>query len=251
MIENIILGMVQGLTEFLPISSSGHLAIFTAVFNNTPDVGYFAFLHLATFLAVFIFVKNEIFNILKGIYKKDREYLGLSLKLVVSTIPAVIVGLFFDEFIESVFSSTYLIGIFLGVTGILMLMSDKLNKNMKTIKKIPYLDALIIGLFQAFSVLPGISRSGSTLFAALFLGMKKEDAVKYSFLMSLPVTFGAGVLELSKTTITSEYILGFILAFLTGLLGLYLVKRMVISGKLRFFGYYCFLASAFVIFCIR
>nr|A9AAG5.1 RecName: Full=Undecaprenyl-diphosphatase; AltName: Full=Undecaprenyl pyrophosphate phosphatase [Methanococcus maripaludis C6] len=245
--EELILGVVQGLTEFLPISSSGHLAIFTAIFNATPDVGYFAFLHLATFLAVLIFVKSEVFEIVNGISKKDKEYINLASKLVLSTIPAVIVGLCFGDFIESVFSSTFLIGVFLSITGILMLLSDKLNKNLKTIKSIPYLDALIVGIFQAFSVLPGISRSGTTLFAALFLGMKKEDAVKYSFLMSLPVTFGAGILELQKVAFSTEQIFGFFISFLTGLLGLYLVKKMVIGGKLKIFGYYCVLASFFVL----
>ncbi|MBA2847039.1 undecaprenyl-diphosphatase [Methanococcus maripaludis] len=245
--EELILGIVQGLTEFLPISSSGHLAIFTALFNSTPDVGYFAFLHLATFLAVLIFVKAEVFEIITGITKKETEYINLASKLVLSTIPAVIVGLCFGDFIESVFSSTLLIGVFLSITGILMLLSDNLNKNLKTIKSIPYLDALIIGVFQAFSVLPGISRSGTTLFAALFLGMNKEDAVKYSFLMSLPVTFGAGILELQKITFSSEQLFGFVISFLTGLLGLYLVKKMVIGGKLKIFGYYCFLASFFVL----
>ncbi|MBM7409180.1 undecaprenyl-diphosphate phosphatase [Methanococcus maripaludis] len=245
--EELILGIVQGLTEFLPISSSGHLAIFTALFNSTPDVGYFAFLHLATFLAVLIFVKAEVFEIITGITKKEKEYLNLASKLILSTIPAVFVGLFFGDFIESVFSSTLLIGVFLSITGILMLLSDNLNKNLKTIKSILYVDALIIGVFQAFSVLPGISRSGTTLFAALFLGMNKEDAVKYSFLMSLPVTFGAGILELQKITFSSEQLFGFVISFLTGLLGLYLVKKMVIGGKLKIFGYYCFLASFFVI----
>ncbi|ABR54373.1 Bacitracin resistance protein BacA [Methanococcus vannielii SB] len=248
--ENILLGIVQGLTEFLPVSSSGHLAIFTAIFNKTPDVGYFAFLHLATFLAVVIFVKKEIFEIINGVFKKDEKYITLSLKLFVSMIPAAIVGIFFEDFIKSIFSETFFIGVFLAITGVFMLLSDKMDKNLKTITKIPYLDAFIIGIFQAFSVLPGISRSGSTLFAALLLGVKKEDAVKYSFLMSLPVIFGAGVLEMQKTVITKEYVYGFIVAFLTGILGLHLLKKMVIAGKLKFFGYYCFLASLFVIFYI-
>ena len=245
--HDFILGLVQGLTEFLPVSSSGHLTIFSKFMGTDTNLPYFAVLHLATFFAVLFFVFKEVFAILKGIFTLNRDYLNLAGKLIVSTIPAIVFGLTLNSKIEEAFSSVKLVGVFLAITALMMLFSDKLNKNQKSIKSISWLDALLIGLIQAFAIFPGISRSGSTLFAALLLGMKKEDAVKYSFLMSLPVTFGAGILEMQKITLSGSQYLGVIAAFLSGLLGLYLVKKTVINGKLKYFSYYCFAMAAVAI----
>ncbi|HOO75914.1 MAG TPA: undecaprenyl-diphosphate phosphatase, partial [Tepiditoga sp.] len=153
-------------------------------------------------------------------------------------------GFLLNDFFEQVFSSVKYVGIFLAVTGLLMLFSDRLNKNRKDIFTLSYTEALFIGLIQAVAILPGISRSGSTLFAALLFGMKKEDAVKYSFLMSLPVTFGAGILEMQKGVFNSWHYIGMAAAFLSGLFGLYLLRKTVINGKTKYFAFYCFAISA-------
>jgi undecaprenyl-diphosphatase len=235
----IILGIVQGLTEFLPVSSSGHLTIFSQFMNIDSDIPYFALLHLATFFAVLIFVWPEVVGLIKGLFKWEKESLSLILKLIISSIPAAILGLTLESTIEAAFSSVTIVGVFLILTAVFLLISDFL-KGKKSLSNITYLDALIIGVFQAISIFPGISRSGTTLFGALLLKTKREDAVKYSFLMSLPVTFGAGILEINKVSFSPSIIFGALLAFITGLFGLYLLKKTVIAGKLRYFSYYCF-----------
>lgn len=237
--REIILGIVQGLTEFLPVSSSGHLAIFSSFMDIDTNVPYFALLHLSTFFAVLFFVWKEVVNLIKGLFKWEKESLTLIFKLIISSIPAAIVGFTLESSIESAFSSLTLVGVFLMVTAVFLLISDTL-KGKKSLTEITYVDALVIGLMQAIAIFPGISRSGATLFGALLMKTKREDALKYSFLMSLPVTFGAGIFEINKVTFTPWVILGGLFAFLFGLLGLYLLKKTVLVGKLKYFSYYCF-----------
>lgn len=243
--KEIILGLVQGLTEFLPVSSSGHLTIFSEFMNLGQNISYFAILHLATFFAVLLFVWREVFDIIKGIFTLNKNMLNLAGKLIVSTIPAIFAAFLLDDFFENIFSSIFAVATFLFITGIMMFLSDNFDKDKKDMQNISYKDALIIGLVQALAILPGISRSGLTLFAALFLGMKRKEAVKYSFLMSLPVTFGAGILKLEGFNFNIYYFLGTVVAFLSGILGLYILKKTVLNGKLKFFAYYCFSVSIF------
>lgn len=247
--KNIILGIVQGLTEFLPVSSSGHLVIFSNFMEIETNVPYFALLHLATFFAVLIFVWKEAIGLIVGLFKWEKSSLSLIMKLIVSSIPAVLVGFTVESKIESAFSSTTLVGIFLLVTGFLLLISDSL-KGEKSLKDISYMDALIIGVMQAIAIFPGISRSGATLFGALLMKTKREDAVKYSFLMSLPVTFGAGILEINQVHFDLSIIIGALLAFIAGLFGLFLLRKTVIAGKLKYFSYYCFIIGIVTIFII-
>lgn len=236
--SEIILGIIQGFTEFLPVSSSGHLTIFSEFINFDQDPSFFALLHLATFFAVFIFVFKEIKDIVIGLFKLDSKTLNLVFKLLVSTLPAVVAGLFLEDYFKSMFNSVNMAATFLIITSIMMFLSDYFNKNEKDMNSIGYKTALIIGLFQAFAILPGISRSGATLFAALMLGMTKKSAIKYSFLMSLPVTFGAGILEMGNVDISGNVLFGTFAAFLSGLIGLVLVKKSVINGKLKVFSVY-------------
>ncbi len=243
--SEIILGIIQGFTEFLPVSSSGHLTIFSEFISFEQDPSFFALLHLATFFAVFIFVFKEIKDILIGIFKLDSEILSLVFKLIVSTVPTVLAGFLLEDFFKNMFNSVDMVATFLIITSIMMFLSDFFNNNQKDMKNISYKTALIIGLFQAFAILPGISRSGATLFAALMLGMTKKSAVKYSFLMSLPVTFGAGILEIGKVDMSLNVIFGAIVAFLSGLIGLVLVKKSVINGKLKIFSLYTLVLAIF------
>ncbi len=243
--SEIILGIVQGFTEFLPVSSSGHLTIISEFINFQQDPSFFALLHLATFFAVFIFVFNEIKQIFIGLFKWEKETLNLIAKLLVSTIPAVIAGLVLEDYFKSMFNSVNMAATFLIITSIMMFSSDFFNKNKINMISLTYNHALIIGLFQAFAILPGISRSGATLFAALMLGMNKKSAIKYSFLMSLPVTFGAGILEIGSVNFNPYVILGVISAFLSGLVGLALVKKSVINGKLKVFAFYTLAMAIF------
>ncbi|SHE39150.1 undecaprenyl-diphosphatase [Marinitoga hydrogenitolerans DSM 16785] len=240
--QEILLGVIQGLTEFLPVSSSGHLALFSRLINFDPNVSFFAFLHLMTFFAVLLFVYKEVWFILKGIFTGRKDAWSLSIKIIISSIPAAFIGILFEDQINNAFSSLKLVGIFFLFTSIAMILSDRFNGK-KELLDISYIDALIIGLFQAAAIFPGISRSGFTLFGALLLNTKKGAALKYSFLMSLPVTFGAGLLEIHKVTFTSSVIYSGIATFIFGVLGLYILKKTVINGKLKYFGYYTIIAA--------
>lgn len=238
--KDFFLGVVQGLTEFLPISSSGHLGLFSKIMNLPSDLSLFAFLHLATFLVVLIFLWVDIWSILSGLFKLQKESLQLALKIIVSSIPAGVIGLLFEKKIDELISSQKLIGTFFIITAIALWYSDRFSGK-KTMETITYLDALIIGLFQAVAILPGISRSGFTIIGALLIGMTRVDAFKYSFLMSLPVTLAAGLFEMSHITLTPMIFSGFAGAFASGLVALIIVKTLTISAHLKYFSIYMIL----------
>lgn len=235
--KEFFLGIIQGITEFLPVSSSGHLALFSKIISFPSDLALFAFFHIATFFAVFILLFNDIWNILYGLVRFDKNMWNLALKIIISSIPAGIVGLFLESKIEETFSSQKLIGVFFLVTAAALWFSDRFSGN-KTMEDITYLDALLIGLFQAVAVLPGISRSGFTLIGALLIGMTRVDAFKYSFLLSLPITLAAGLLELKNVDLTTATLSGFAGAFISGLVALILVRFVTISAHLKYFSIY-------------
>ncbi|QTA38836.1 undecaprenyl-diphosphate phosphatase [Thermosipho ferrireducens] len=237
--KELILGIIQGATEFLPISSSGHLAIISHILDIDTNVAMFAVLHLATFFAVLVFVWQELVEIIKGIFSFNRKVYSLIMKLVISTLPAAVFGVLAESKVNEAFSMTKIIAIFFFMTSAALYISDKLGKN-KDFYSLTFFDALIIGLFQAFAIFPGISRSGFTLFGALLIGMGREKALKYSFLMSLPIIFGAGMLEMKKVTVSTQILWAGVAAFLVGLLGLYLLKKFTLNKKLKYFAYYCF-----------
>lgn len=241
-LREFILGVVQGLTEFLPISSSGHLALFSKIMNIPSDIALFAFLHLATFLVVVIFLWSDVWSLLVGLLKLNNEAWQLTFKIIISSVPAAFVGIFFESKIEKTFSSQLVIGLFFLVTAITLWFSDRFSGS-KTLSTISYVDAVIIGLFQAFAILPGISRSGFTIFGALLIGMTRTDALKYSFLLSLPVTLGAGLLELKHVTLTLTTLSGFGGAIAAGLAALWLVKSLTLSAHLKLFSIYLILPA--------
>jgi len=248
-LEKIVLGIIQGATEFLPVSSSGHLTLFSKLIDIEPNLPFFAFLHLATLFAILIFVWKEIFEIINGLIKFDKKYYFLVLKIIISTLPAGIFGILFNSKIENSFNSLKLVGFFFLLTSTILFLSDKLGKN-KDFFSISYLDALFIGLFQMVAIFPGISRSGFTLFGALLVGMEREKALKYSFLMSVPVIFGAGILEFENVRFDITIFISVLLAFFVGLLSLYILKKVTITKNLKIFGYYC-LIIAMVSFLLR
>lgn len=235
--KELILGLVQGATEFLPISSSGHLALFSKLMSLPSDLSFFAFLHLATFIAVLILLWQDVTSILVGLVRLDKNYWTLAFKIVVSSIPAGVVGLFFEEKVETAISSQRLIGVFFIVTAVSLWLSDKFSGE-KTMMSLSFKDALIIGLFQAVAILPGISRSGFTLIGALLVGMARVEAFKYSFLMSLPVTLAAGLLKLPEVHITGAAMGSFVGALFSGLVSLIVLRYLTISAHLRYFSVY-------------
>ncbi|MBO8160965.1 MAG: undecaprenyl-diphosphate phosphatase [Thermosipho sp. (in: Bacteria)] len=234
----VLLGIIQGATEFLPISSSGHLALFSKLYDIDPNISLFSFLHLATLLAILIFVRKELVEILKGLIAFEKNYYSLLVKLIISTLPAALFGILFNSSIENSFNSLKLISFFFLLTSSALFISDNLGKN-KDFFSMTYIDAFIIGLFQMLAIFPGISRSGFTLFGALLIGMERGKALKYSFLMSIPVIFGAGILESNHLRFDAITIVSGITAFIVGLFSLYILKKVTLIKKLKIFGYYC------------
>ena len=192
LLQAILLGITQGITEWFPVSSSGHLAIIQNLFNINVSMAFDIFLHFASlFVIIFVFYK-DIKEIFLGLIHKEKKYINLFLYLVVASIPAGIVGFLFSDLIEGIFSNILFVGIFLVITSII-LFSTKFIKNRD--KELNFKNTFVIGLFQAIAVLPGISRSGSTVSAALLQGINSKDASRFSFLLSIPVILGASGLK--------------------------------------------------------
>lgn len=241
----LILGAVQGATEFLPVSSSGHLTIFSSFLNVPLDVeskaAFFAVLHLATFFAVLLFTFKDVWTIFSGLGKPEKRDSSIRyiLLLLIATIPAVIAGFLLEDEIKLLFSDVAFASTMLFVTATMLFISDRLKGDRK-ILDLSIAGALSIGIFQAAAIVPGISRSGFTIFGALLVGMVRRDAVRFSFLLSLPVTLGAGLLELSRVNLpVSTVLLSSIIAFLTGVMGLWLLKKLVLKRRLSLFAVYC------------
>ena len=247
-IEAIILGIIQGLTEFLPVSSSGHLELAKAILGDTSvpeeSLTFTVVLHFATALSTLVIFRKEVAEILKGLFQfKWNNELKFSLKIIISMIPAVFVGLFFEEELESFFGGKILlVGCMLLITAILLLLADK-AKN--TNKKVSFSNSIVIGISQAIAMLPGISRSGATISTSVLLGIDRTKAARFSFLMVVPLIFGKigkDVLSGDLNFQSSEIIpisAGFIAAFIAGLLACKWMIALVKKSKLSYFSLYC------------
>ncbi len=247
-IKLLILGIIQGLTEFLPISSSGHIELAKTIFNVSffHDNGLMVtlILHSATALSTLWVFRRDIFLLLKNFFNKNvNDSHIFFLKILISILPASFVGFFFEKQIKILFNSNiFLTASMLIITGLILYLSDKLKFDKK---KVGYQHAFLIGLVQAFAILPGISRSGSTIVIALFMGISKKESSKFSFLMVIPLIFGAllkNVLESEDTIrmdVSLPLIIGFISAFITGIIACKWMVQLVNKSKLKFFGVYC------------
>ena len=258
-IDAIILGVIQGLTEFLPVSSSGHLEIARELLdtNQLPSDNLLmtSVLHFATALSTILVFRKDIFNLIKGLFdKENKTSKSYVIKILIALVPAGLVGFLLSDEIEFFFSGNItLVGIMLIITGTLLF----LTKIMKTKNfKITIVHALIIGLSQAFAVIPGISRSGATICTSLFLGNNKSEAAKFSFLIVIPVIFGAILKDVLSGDIfdneikISILIIGFISSFLTGVLACKLMLKIVANNNLIYFSFYCFVLGIISIFII-
>lgn len=243
-LQILILSIVQGITEWFPVSSSGHLAILQNIFGFQ-NLAFDVFLHLASILAVLFVFKKEIADIFHFSDKKNIEYLLL---LVIALIPAGIIGLMFKDQIEGLFSNLFYIGIFFIISGILIY-STKFFKQKS--EKIDFYDSVFIGILQAFAIFPGISRSGATISGGLINGIKKETAVKFSFLMAIPIVLGASVLELKDLAFSEiDYMLlvvSFVLTFIVSLFTIRVLLRIVKSDRFYLFGVYNFILGIIVV----
>ena len=260
-VRSIVFGIVQGLTEFLPVSSSGHLEIAKYVMGDDSvaqqSMMMTVVLHFATALSTIVVFRKEIGEIVSGLFKpsEDRSEFWFCVKIVLSMIPAAIVGVCFDEQIEALFSQQMLlVGLMLLVTGALLLMADRAKT---TEKPVSIVNAIIIGISQAIAILPGISRSGATISTSVLLGIDREKAARFSFLMVVPLIFGKmakDVLSAVKdgTTLVDAgqmlpLTIGFVAAFVTGLVACLWMIRLVKACQLTWFSIYCFVVGVLVI----
>ena len=258
-IQALILGLVQGLTEYLPVSSSGHLAIGQAFFgmeNGDDNLMFTVAVHVATVLSTLVILWTEIDWILKGLFKfKMNEETKYVINILISMIPVGIVGVFFKDYVEDVFGSGLLIvGCCLLLTAALLIFSFYAKPRQK--EHISMKDAFIIGVAQAAAVLPGLSRSGSTIATGLLLGNKKESLAKFSFLMVIPPILGEALLDILKAT-KGEAVMGdidmvplcvgFLAAFISGCIACKWMINIVKKGKLVYFGIYCAIIGAALI----
>ncbi len=254
-LEAVLLGIVQGLTEFLPVSSSGHLTIAKELFGiETSNLSFEVVVHAATVCSTIVAFRKQIWDLLAGFFKigmnPQKEYI---FKICVSMIPIFVVGVFFKDYVEAIFGSGLLVvGCMLLITALLLTLSEHLSKKQKDGgHAVTYKDAVIIGIAQAFAVLPGLSRSGTTISTGLLLGVKKEDMAQFSFLMVLIPILGEAFLELVGGDLSGaasgiapvSLLLGFVAAFVSGLFACTLMINIVKRAKLWMFAIYCALAG--------
>ena len=255
-IDAIILGIIQGLTEFLPVSSSGHLELGKAILGDksVPEESllFTVVLHFATALSTIVIFRKDILLIIKGLFqfKKNEETL-FSMRIIISMIPAVLIGLFFEKQLEQLFGGNILfVGCMLIITAILLWLADKAKDTAKTVSTS---NAFIIGIAQAIAMLPGISRSGATISTSVLLGNDKTKAARFSFLMVIPLIFGkigkdivSGDLSFSADN-SIPLLLGFVAAFISGLFACTWMISLVKKSKLSYFALYCIIVGIIAI----
>lgn len=261
-IQYLILGLVQGVTEPIPISSSGHLIIFRHLFGiEAKGLSFEIFVNFASLLAVFIIYKDDIIRLIKNsylfIFKRDQsaksDFLFV-VYLVIATIPVGVVGLLFGDYLGEILSGTNVVGITLLITGaaiwaIRNLRGRKLEGQLTT------KDAIIVGLAQAVAVTPGISRSGASIISAMLVGMRQDTALRFAFLLYIPVSLGTTILEVPDLIASPEFqalLIPNLIAFITAFIATYFALRwfmnIMAKGNLKYFAYYCFIVGLLVIF---
>ena len=256
-----ILGIVQGVTEFLPISSSGHLVITPYLLGwKIPEAQVFTFdvlVQMGTLIAVIIYFWKYLWKIVIAVVKGliDKKPFGsqdakLGWLVVLSTIPAILGGFFLKDQVEAAFHSVQITAVFLLVTALLLWVAERLSKQMKKMEDLSTLDAFIIGCFQVLAIFPGLSRSGSTIAGGILRKLKREEAAKFSFLMSIPVMLGAGVMSINDllevpnlTEFLPVVLVGFITSGVVGFISIHWLLKFLNKNKLWIFSVYCVVIS--------
>jgi len=250
-VEAMILGAVQGLTEFLPVSSSAHLIIVPWLFNWTdPGLAFDVALHLGTLLALLVYYRREWTAMGMSVLNGDSDNRRLLMLLVAASIPGAIIGLAFEKQAETVFRSPIVIAIAMAALGVALWVFDRIAPQKRTIREITYADAILIGLSQAFAIVPGVSRSGATITMARIMRLERQDAANFSFLMATPIIAGAGLVEgrhLIHMGLTSDVFIGFAAAAAFGLLAIVALIRFVRARTYAPFAWYRVVLAAFVI----
>jgi undecaprenyl-diphosphatase len=261
-LQSIILGIVQGITEFVPISSSGHLILIQNLFGlKEATLSFDVALHLGTFLALILFFWRDWWRLLEAFFRSLRHWdwkndldQRLFYLLVIASIPGALFSALLEKQAETVFRSSYLILINFVIIGVLFLIVEKVAKKLRELKQTNIKDAIVIGLSQTLAIIPGVSRSGITITAGLFSGMKRESATRFSFLMATPIILGAGLFSLTKIISQGEHgigwtslISGFLAAAIVGFLAIKYLLIYLKNHTLDIFAYYRFLVAAVVI----
>ncbi len=261
LIKSIVLGIIQGLTEFLPVSSSGHLVIAEHFMRfDKPDMSFDVLLHFGTLLAILLYFRNDIINLLKSLnpsakgeaVKDNRRVL---LYLIIGTIPIGLVGVLLKDPIEGLFSNPMVAATMLFFTGAIVLVSDLVRSRGIEMGKMGILRCILIGIGQALAIVPGISRSGMTISSGLFAGLKRDDAARYAFLLAIPAILGATVLDIGalfeiEPHYIVRYIAGTIAAFGSGYAVISLLLSMVRKQKMKYFSFYCWAVAIVTIILI-
>lgn len=256
--ESLVLGIIQGLTEFLPVSSSGHLILGARLLGlPAPGLSFSIWVHVGTMLATLFMLYNEIMWIIKGVFaprsSQDRSSaLNIVFLVILASIPAAICGLLFNDIVEKAFNSVLVASLGLIFTGIYLFLSrnltdslDRVSRGSKMFSSLSWKNALAMGMSQAVAIIPGVSRSGTTITTGLFSGVKREDAARFSFLLSIPAIAGAALLDVKSLVaqgepwVSGQCFLGGVVSFLAGLLALRWVFRLVRHGEFYRFSYYC------------
>jgi len=255
--EALFLGLVQGITEFLPVSSSGHLVITQFLLGvKEPGITFEVLVHFGTLCSILWVFFPDIKKLAAAalFLNNDKASRKMLFLIIMGCIPTAVIGLAFQPFFVSLFSSVLTVGIMLLVTGSILWLINMKVPGRKTVEKMKVSDALIVGLFQGFAIIPGISRSGSTISAALFRELNRETAIRYSFFLSLPAILGATLLEgrelLSSGPENISVIplaLGTAVAFVSGIFAIRTLIRILNTGNLHYFSYYCWMVGSLVI----
>lgn len=263
----IILGIFQGIAEFLPISSSGHLVLLQTLFGIKEGNLFFTeMLHFGTLLSILIvYFKDilkivvEFFIMIKDLFKTKKfiinnPYKKMAILIIVGSVPTGIMGIVFGDVFENFYSSITVVSIALIITGVLLWTSEKSASGNKSIREMTYVDSFIIGIFQGFAITPGISRSGSTIVGGLFRGLNKKLATKFSFLLALPATLGAAFLGIKDALpqegvalFTIPLLVGVIISTITGVISIKILIRVLEKGKLHYFSYYVWVLGAILL----
>lgn len=268
-IIGILIGIVQGLTEFLPVSSSAHLVFMHELTGFAPNLSFDTVLHIGSLVAVVVYFWNDVIHIIRSFVSslmdiprrefmiglKEDQFKKLAWFVIIGTIPAGLAGFFFKDFFESLFSDITAVGFFLLITGLLLWGSERVSKrteNKRSLKDMNVKNSLIIGTMQAIAIAPGISRSGSTISAGLFLGLERELAARYSFLLSIPAILGAALVQVKDINAgldvnSGAFIAGFIAAAISGYLAIKFMLKLIKERDLLPFAYYCWIVGAFVL----
>ncbi|MCC7550478.1 MAG: undecaprenyl-diphosphatase UppP [Methanobacterium sp.] len=261
-IQAIIMGMVQGLTEFLPISSSAHLVIVPELMGVKSSLAFDTILHVGTLVAVVGYFWSDILAMIKafvsslldlfrGNFKeglKDDEFKRLAWLIIIGSIPTGLMGIFLKDQFESLFSSTVAVGFFLIITGLILWGSERMPKGEKEVKELSFKDGILAGVAQGCAIAPGISRSGATIATGLFLGFDRKLAARFSFLLSIPAILGAALIQVkditSMDTGLAVLIAGFISATIFGYLAIKFLIGYIQKHSLMVFAYYCWIVGA-------